>query len=197
MVPARGVLIPISSSCRAWDRSTSDRRDRDDLTFVLRHRLRCGASYSGSKELREARWWTEPRDFGAFVRVLAYRGTRVSWRLRHSPYQAWNEFIIRVRVLNTPEKHDDDGMARVVHPLTLRGTDGGPLMAGATLAALRVGRILPAVQRRISFADSRGGCGLVAAIELIHLSKLRNEVAAVRDLNLDVAEGEFMVWFRK
>jgi multiple sugar transport system ATP-binding protein len=34
----------------------------------------------------------------------------------------------------------------------------------------------------------------VAQIELVHLSKVYgNDVTAVRDLNLEVAEGEFMV----
>jgi len=34
----------------------------------------------------------------------------------------------------------------------------------------------------------------MAQIELVHLSKVYgNDVTAVRDLNLDVAEGEFMV----
>src|SRR5436190_4235094 len=56
-------------------------------------------------------------------------------------------------------------------------------------------RLLPAraAADRIRF-DRGSGTRLMGQIELVHLSKVYgNDVTAVRDLNLDVAEGEFMV----
>jgi N,N'-diacetylchitobiose transport system permease protein len=68
--------------------------------------------------------------------------------------QAWNEFIIAYVFLHTHEKQNL--MVWLASFTTLRGTDWGPLMAGATLCALPVVVFFVLVQRRIAFGLTAG-----------------------------------------
>ena len=68
--------------------------------------------------------------------------------------QAWNEFIIAYVFLHTPQKQTL--MVWLASFTTLRGTDWGPLMAGATLCSLPVIVFFLLVQRRIAFGLTAG-----------------------------------------
>jgi N,N'-diacetylchitobiose transport system permease protein len=68
--------------------------------------------------------------------------------------QAWNEFIIAYVFLHTPEKQTL--MVWLASFTTLRGTDWGPLMAGATLCSLPVIIFFVLVQRKIAFGLTAG-----------------------------------------
>src|SRR5215471_12487580 len=87
------------------------------------------------KDLEEAAMVDGSTRFGAFVRILlplvapGLVATSV-----FAFIQAWNEFIIAYVLLSSPEKQTLT--VWLASFTTLHGTDWGPLMAGATLAAL-------------------------------------------------------------
>src|SRR6185295_3914729 len=88
---------------------------------------------------------------------------------------------------------DPDGLARLVHDAARNGL--GPPDGGCDALRYPGGRVLPArpAADRIR-AHFRGGARVMAQIELVHLSKVYSgDVIAVRDLNLEVEEGEFVV----
>jgi N,N'-diacetylchitobiose transport system permease protein len=107
------------------------------------------------KELEEAAMVDGTTRFGAFVRILLplVAPGLVATSI-FAFIQAWNEFIIGYVFLHTPEKQTL--MVWLASFTTLRGTDWGPLMAGATLCALPVVVFFVLVQRRIAFGLTAG-----------------------------------------
>ena len=93
--------------------------------------------------------------FGAFVRILLpLVGPGLVATAIFAFVQAWNEFIIAYVFLHSPEKQTL--MVWLASFTTLRGTDWGPLMAGATLCALPVVLFFVLVQRKIAFGLTAG-----------------------------------------
>ncbi len=127
------------------------------LTFVLPFTVWTmrGFLLGIPKELEEAAMVDGATRFGAFVRVLLpLVGPGLVATSIFALIQAWNEFIIAYVFLHTPEKQTL--MVWLASFTTLRGTDWGPLMAGATLCALPVVVFFLLVQRRIAFGLTAG-----------------------------------------
>jgi N,N'-diacetylchitobiose transport system permease protein len=127
------------------------------LTFVLPFTVWTmrGFLLGIPKELEEAAMVDGATRFGAFVRVLLpLVGPGLVATSIFAFIQAWNEFIIAYVFLHTPEKQTL--MVWLASFTTLRGTDWGPLMAGATLCALPVVVFFLLVQRRIAFGLTAG-----------------------------------------
>ena len=127
------------------------------LTFVLPFTVWTmrGFLLGIPKELEEAAMVDGATRFGAFVRVLLpLVGPGLVATSIFAFIQAWNEFIIAYVFLHTPEKQTL--MVWLASFTTLRGTEWGPLMAGATLSALPVVAFFLLVQRRIAFGLTAG-----------------------------------------
>ena len=127
------------------------------LTFVLPFTVWTmrGFLLGIPKELEEAAMVDGATRFGAFVRVLLpLVGPGLVATSIFAFIQAWNEFIIAYVFLHTPEKQTL--MVWLASFTTLRGTEWGPLMAGATLCALPVVFFFLLVQRRIAFGLTAG-----------------------------------------
>jgi N,N'-diacetylchitobiose transport system permease protein len=127
------------------------------LTFVLPFTIWTmrGFLLGIPKELEEAAMVDGATRFGAFVRVLLpLVGPGLVATSIFAFIQAWNEFIIAYVFLHTPEKQTL--MVWLASFTTLRGTEWGPLMAGATLSALPVVVFFLLVQRRIAFGLTAG-----------------------------------------
>jgi N,N'-diacetylchitobiose transport system permease protein len=127
------------------------------LTFVLPFTVWTmrGFLLGIPKELEEAAMVDGATRFGAFVRVLLpLVGPGLVATSIFAFIQAWNEFIVAYVFLHTPEKQTL--MVWLASFTTLRGTDWGPLMAGATLCALPVVVFFLLVQRRIAFGLTAG-----------------------------------------
>ena len=127
------------------------------LTFVLPFTVWTmrGFLLGIPKELEEAAMVDGATRFGAFVRVLLpLVGPGLVATSIFAFIQAWTEFIIAYVFLHTPEKQTL--MVWLASFTTLRGTDWGPLMAGATLSALPVVVFFLLVQRRIAFGLTAG-----------------------------------------
>jgi N,N'-diacetylchitobiose transport system permease protein len=127
------------------------------LTFVLPFTVWTmrGFLLGIPKELEEAAMVDGATRFGAFVRVLLpLVGPGLVATSIFAFIQAWNEFIIAYVFLHTPEKQTL--MVWLASFTTLRGTEWGPLMAGATLCALPVVVFFLLVQRRIAFGMTAG-----------------------------------------
>ncbi len=127
------------------------------LTFVLPFTVWTmrGFLLGIPKELEEAAMVDGATRFGAFVRVLLpLVGPGLVATSIFAFIQALNEFIIAYVFLHTPEKQTL--MVWLASFTTLRGTDWGPLMAGATLCALPVVVFFLLVQRRIAFGLTAG-----------------------------------------
>jgi N,N'-diacetylchitobiose transport system permease protein len=107
------------------------------------------------KELEESAMVDGATRFGAFVRILLpLLGPGLVATSIFAFILAWNEFIIAYVFLHTPEKQTL--MVWLASFTTLRGTDWGPLMAGATLCALPVITFFLLVQRKIAFGLTAG-----------------------------------------
>ena len=107
------------------------------------------------KELEESAMVDGATRFGAFVRILLpLLGPGLVATSIFAFILAWNEFIIAYVFLHTPEKQTL--MVWLASFTTLRGTDWGPLMAGATLCALPVIIFFLLVQRKIAFGLTAG-----------------------------------------
>jgi N,N'-diacetylchitobiose transport system permease protein len=93
--------------------------------------------------------------FGAFVRILLplVAPGLVATSI-FAFIQAWNEYIIAYVLLSSPEKQTLT--VWLASFTTNRGTEWGPLMAGATLTALPVVVFFLLVQRRIAFGLTAG-----------------------------------------
>jgi N,N'-diacetylchitobiose transport system permease protein len=107
------------------------------------------------KELEESAMVDGATRFGAFVRILLpLLAPGLVATSIFAFILAWNEFIIAYVFLHTPEKQTL--MVWLASFTTLRGTDWGPLMAGATLCALPVIIFFVLVQRKIAFGLTAG-----------------------------------------
>jgi N,N'-diacetylchitobiose transport system permease protein len=107
------------------------------------------------KELEESAMVDGATRFGAFVRILLpLLGPGLVATSIFAFILAWNEFIIAYVFLHTPEKQTL--MVWLASFTTLRGTDWGPLMAGATLCALPVIIFFLLVQRKSAFGLTAG-----------------------------------------
>jgi N,N'-diacetylchitobiose transport system permease protein len=127
------------------------------LTFVLPFAVWTlrGFLLGVPQELEEAAMVDGTTRFGAFVRILLpLLGPGLVATSIFAFIQAWNEFVIAYVFLHTPEKQTL--MVWLASFTTLRGTDWGPLMAGATLCALPVVVFFVLVQRRIAFGLTAG-----------------------------------------
>jgi len=127
------------------------------LTFVLPFAVWTlrGFLLGVPKELEESAMVDGATRFGAFVRILLpLLGPGLVASAIFAFIQAWNEFIIAYVFLHTPEKQTL--MVWLASFTTLRGTDWGPLMAGATLCSLPVIIFFVLVQRKIAFGLTAG-----------------------------------------
>jgi len=127
------------------------------LTFVLPFAVWTlrGFLLGVPKELEESAMVDGATRFGAFVRILLpLLGPGLVATSIFAFIQAWNEFIIAYVFLHTPEKQTL--MVWLASFTTLRGTDWGPLMAGATLCSLPVIVFFVLVQRKIAFGLTAG-----------------------------------------
>jgi N,N'-diacetylchitobiose transport system permease protein len=127
------------------------------LTFVLPFAVWTlrGFLLGVPKELEESAMVDGATRFGAFVRVLLpLLGPGLVATSIFAFIQAWNEFIIAYVFLHTPEKQTL--MVWLASFTTLRGSEWGPLMAGATLCSLPVIVFFLLVQRRIAFGLTAG-----------------------------------------
>jgi N,N'-diacetylchitobiose transport system permease protein len=107
------------------------------------------------KELEEAAMVDGTTRFGAFVRILLplVAPGLVATSI-FAFIQAWNEFLIAYVFLHSPDKQTLT--VWLANFTTLRGTEWGPLMAGATLTALPVVIFFLLVQRRVAFGLTAG-----------------------------------------
>jgi N,N'-diacetylchitobiose transport system permease protein len=158
MVPLAALIIPLyilMSRLEQVDKLTGVIAMY--LTFVLPFTVWTmrGFLLGIPKELEEAAMVDGATRFGAFVRVLLpLVGPGLVATSIFAFIQAWNEFIIAYVFLHTPEKQTR--MVWLASFTTLRGTEWGPLMAGATLCALPVVVFFLLVQRRIAFGLTAG-----------------------------------------
>jgi N,N'-diacetylchitobiose transport system permease protein len=158
MVPLAALIIPLYIMM-----SRLDQVDKLSgvivmyLTFVLPFAVWTlrGFLLGVPKELEESAMVDGATRFGAFVRILLpLVGPGLVATSIFAFIQAWNEFIIAYVFLHTPEKQTL--MVWLASFTTLRGTDWGPLMAGATLCSLPVIVFFLLVQRRIAFGLTAG-----------------------------------------
>jgi N,N'-diacetylchitobiose transport system permease protein len=127
------------------------------LTFVLPFTVWTlrGFMLGVPKDLEEAAMVDGATRFGAFVRILlplvapGLVATSV-----FAFIQAWNEYLIAYVFLHSPDKQTLT--VWLANFTTLRGTEWGPLMAGATLTALPVVIFFLVVQRRVAFGLTAG-----------------------------------------
>jgi N,N'-diacetylchitobiose transport system permease protein len=127
------------------------------LTFVLPFTVWTlrGFLLGVPRELEEAAMVDGTTRFGAFVRVLLpLVGPGLVATSIFAFIQAWNEFIIAYVFLQSPEKQTL--MVWLASFTSLRGTEWGPLMAGATLTSIPVVIFFLLVQRRIAFGLTAG-----------------------------------------
>jgi N,N'-diacetylchitobiose transport system permease protein len=127
------------------------------LTFVLPFTVWTlrGFLLGIPKELEEAAMVDGTTRFGAFVRILLpLVGPGLVATSIFAFIQAWNEFIIAYVFLQSPEKQTL--MVWLASFTSLRGTEWGPLMAGATLTSIPVVIFFVLVQRRIAFGLTAG-----------------------------------------
>ncbi|HEX6701037.1 MAG TPA: carbohydrate ABC transporter permease [Gaiellaceae bacterium] len=107
------------------------------------------------RELEEAAMVDGTTRFGAFVRVLLplVAPGLVATSI-FAFIQAWNEFLVAYVFLQSSDKQTlTVWLAKFT---TLRGTEWGPLMAGATLTALPVVAFFLLVQKRVAFGLTAG-----------------------------------------
>jgi N,N'-diacetylchitobiose transport system permease protein len=127
------------------------------LTFVLPFTVWTlrGFLLGVPRELEEAAMVDGTTRFGAFVRILLplVAPGLVATSI-FAFIQAWNEFIIAYVFLHSPEKQTL--MVWLASFTSLKGTEWGPLMAGATLTAIPVVIFFLLIQRRIAFGLTAG-----------------------------------------
>jgi N,N'-diacetylchitobiose transport system permease protein len=158
MVPLNALIIPLYillSRAHQVDKLTGVIVTY--LTFVLPFcvwTLR-GFLLGVPRELEEAAMVDGSTRFGAFVRILLplVAPGLVATSI-FAFIQVWNEFIIAYILLSSPE--NQTLTVWLAQFTSLRGTQWGPLMAGATLTAIPVVLFFIAVHRRIAFGLTAG-----------------------------------------
>ena len=158
MVPLTALIIPLYiAMSRAHQVNTLTGVVIVYLTFVLPFTVWTlrGFLLGIPRDLEEAAMVDGATRFGAFARILLpLVGPGLVATSLFAFIQAWNEFIIAYVFL-----HDSDKQTLTVWLAsftTLRGTDWGPLMAGASLTALPVVVFFVLVQKRIAFGLTAG-----------------------------------------
>ena len=158
MVPLNALIIPLYvtlSRVGQVDRLTGVIVTY--LTFVLPF---CVWTLRGfiagvPKELEEAALVDGSTRFGAFFRILLpLVGPGLVATSIFAFIQAWNEYLIAYVLLSSQE--NQTLTIWLANFTTLRGTEWGPLMAGATLTALPVVAFFVVVHRRIAFGLTAG-----------------------------------------
>jgi len=158
MVPLNALIIPLYILLsRAGQVDKLSGLIITYLTFVLPFcvwTLR-GFMIGVPRELEEASMVDGTTRFGAFVRILLplVAPGLVATSI-FAFIQVWNEFIIAYVLLSTPEKQTLT--VWLAGFTTLRGTDWGSLMAGATLTAIPVVAFFVVVHRKIAFGLTAG-----------------------------------------
>jgi N,N'-diacetylchitobiose transport system permease protein len=158
MVPAVSMIIPVFLLLN--DLGQYDKLSGliiTYLTFVLPFTVWTlrGFLMGVPKELEEAAMVDGSTRFGAFARILLpLVAPGIVATSIFAFIQAWNEFIIAYVFLNDPQKQTIT--VWLASFTSLRGTDWGPLMAGATLTALPVVAFFILIQRKIAFGLTAG-----------------------------------------
>jgi N,N'-diacetylchitobiose transport system permease protein len=158
MVPLNALIIPLYILLsRAGQVDKLSGLIITYLTFVLPFcvwTLR-GFMIGVPRELEEASMVDGTTRFGAFLRILLplVAPGLVATSI-FAFIQVWNEFIIAYVLLSTPEKQTLT--VWLAGFTTLRGTDWGSLMAGATLTAIPVVAFFVLVHRKIAFGLTAG-----------------------------------------
>jgi N,N'-diacetylchitobiose transport system permease protein len=158
MIPTAAMIIPLYILL-----ARADQVDRltgviiTYLTFVLPFTVWTlrGFVMGIPKDLEEAAMVDGCTRFGAFMRVLVplIAPGLVATSI-FAFVQAWNEFIFAYVLLSSQE--NQTLTVWLASFTTLRGTDWGPLMAGATLTSLPVVVFFAIVQRRVAFGLTAG-----------------------------------------
>jgi N,N'-diacetylchitobiose transport system permease protein len=158
MIPTAAMVIPLYILL-----ARADQVDRltgviiTYLTFVLPFTVWTlrGFVMGIPKDLEEAAMVDGCTRFGAFMRVLVplIAPGLVATSI-FAFVQAWNEFIFAYVLLSSQE--NQTLTVWLASFTTLRGTDWGPLMAGATLTSLPVVVFFALVQRRVAFGLTAG-----------------------------------------
>jgi N,N'-diacetylchitobiose transport system permease protein len=158
MIPTAAMVIPLYILL-----ARADQVDRLSgvivtyLTFVLPFTVWTlrGFVMGIPRDLEEAAMVDGCTRFGAFIRVLLplIAPGLVATSI-FAFVQAWNEFIFAYVLLSSQE--NQTLTVWLASFTTLRGTDWGPLMAGATLTSLPVVVFFALVQRRVTFGLTAG-----------------------------------------
>jgi N,N'-diacetylchitobiose transport system permease protein len=158
MIPTAAMVIPLYILL-----ARADQVDRLSgvivtyLTFVLPFTVWTlrGFVMGIPRDLEEAAMVDGCTRFGAFIRVLVplIAPGLVATSI-FAFVQAWNEFIFAYVLLSSQE--NQTLTVWLASFTTLRGTDWGPLMAGATLTSLPVVVFFALVQRRVAFGLTAG-----------------------------------------
>ena len=158
MVPLNALIIPLYIAL-----SRADQVNKLSgvvvtyLTFVLPFTVWTlrGFVMGVPRELEEAAMVDGSTRMGAFVRILLplVAPGLVATSI-FAFVQAWNEFLIAYVFLNDQEKQTL--VVWLAAFTTSRGTDWGPLMAGATLTALPVVVFFVLIHRKIAFGLTAG-----------------------------------------
>jgi N,N'-diacetylchitobiose transport system permease protein len=158
MVPLNALIIPLYISLsRVHQVNKLSGVIITYLTFVLPF---CVWTLRGfvagiPKELEEAAMVDGSTRFGAFVRImLPLIGPGLAATSIFAFIQAWNEYIMAYVLLSSQDKQTLT--IWLANFTTSRGTDWGPLMAGATLTALPVVAFFVLVHRKIAFGLTHG-----------------------------------------
>jgi N,N'-diacetylchitobiose transport system permease protein len=159
MVPLNALIIPLYILLsRAGQVNALSGVIVTYLTFVLPFTIWMlrGFILGVPRELEEAAMVDGSTRFGAFVRIfLPLVAPGLVATSIFAFIQAWNEFIIAYVLLSSPEKQTLS-IWLASSFTSLRGTEWGPLMAGATLTAIPVVIFFVAVHRRIAFGLTAG-----------------------------------------
>jgi N,N'-diacetylchitobiose transport system permease protein len=158
MVPLNALIIPLYIQLsRAGLTNQLSGVIITYLTFVLPFTVWTlrGFMLGIPRELEEAAMVDGSTRLGAFVRILLplVAPGLVATSI-FAFIQAWNEFLIAYVFLNDAEKQTLT--VWLAGFTTSRGTDWGPLMAGATLTALPVVVFFLLIHRKIAFGLTAG-----------------------------------------
>ena len=158
MIPLNALIIPIYLVL-----SKANQVDKLSgvivtyMTFVLPFTIWTlrGFMLGVPKDLEEAAQVDGSTRLGAFVRILLpLIGPGLVATSIFAFIQAWNEYIMAYVLLQDPSKQTLT--VWLAGFTTSRGTAWGPLMAGATLAALPVVIFFALVQRKVAFGLTAG-----------------------------------------
>jgi N,N'-diacetylchitobiose transport system permease protein len=158
MIPLNALIIPLYitlSSVHQVDKLSGVIVTY--LTFVLPFCIWTLRGFIGGvpKELEEAAMVDGSTRLGAFFRImLPLVGPGLVATSIFAFIQAWNEYIMAYVLLQSQEKQTLT--IWLAFFTTQRGTDWGPLMAGATLTALPVVVFFVLVHRKIAFGLTQG-----------------------------------------